>query len=182
MADKALVIIDMLNDFVREDAPLRVPGADILVPVIDNIAQRFRGEGENVIFLCDAHDPDDPEFQDWPAHAVRDTEGAEVVESLAVTNEDRVIKKKHIDIAKEPQFFKELESLKVETVYVTGVATEHCVLTAVRALRDQGYQVLVITDAVAGVDKDEARKALREMLELGASEQGAVQTLNEFDH
>ena len=77
---KALLVIDMLNDFVRKGAPLEVPEARRVLPVIRAEIDKARREGSRVIYLCDRHRPDDPECEKfgWPPHAVKGTPGAEV--------------------------------------------------------------------------------------------------------
>ncbi|HID09812.1 MAG TPA: cysteine hydrolase, partial [Candidatus Latescibacteria bacterium] len=93
MAKKAFVVVDMLNDFVREGAPLEVSKTREVLPNIRRELERARREGMPVIYLCDRHRPDDPEFKAWPPHAVVGTDGAEVVQELAPQDGDLVIPK-----------------------------------------------------------------------------------------
>ncbi|MFQ5887866.1 MAG: cysteine hydrolase family protein, partial [Candidatus Hydrothermarchaeales archaeon] len=91
---KALLVIDMLNDFVREDGALPVPDAMKLVPGINAQIDRFHENGWSVIFICDSHDEDDLEFKIWPKHSVLGTKGAEVVPELHKSKEDPIVNKK----------------------------------------------------------------------------------------
>jgi nicotinamidase-related amidase len=94
MAKEALLIIDMLNDFVLEGAPLEVPDTRKVIPVIKKEMEKAKAAGNPVIFVCDAHDKEDREFSKfgWPAHAVDGTKGAEVVDDLKPHQNDVVIK------------------------------------------------------------------------------------------
>lgn len=71
MPKEALLIIDMLNDFVLQGAPLEVP----VIRAIKREIEAARKEGKPVIYVCDTHEPDDKEFSKfgWPAHAVKGT-------------------------------------------------------------------------------------------------------------
>src|SRR3990172_4472240 len=89
----ALLIVDMLNDFVREGAPLRVPEAEKTIPVIQCVRAMAHSAGAPVIYLCDSHRPDDPEFRAWGPHALRGTKGAEVIVELTPRPDDIVIRK-----------------------------------------------------------------------------------------
>lgn len=163
----ALVIIDMVNDFVRPGGALHVPGAEGCAPAISSLRKAFHAVGGLVLFLCDAHDPLDPEFENWPAHSIRGSQGAQVVTELAPEPGDIVVPKCCIDTFEQPQFPALLACGKIETIIVTGVATEYCVLATAVGGRRRGYDVIVVEDAVKGVDKkpgdvDEAVRAMRE--------------------
>ncbi len=166
-ANKALVIIDMLNDFVRPDGALAVERADACAPAINRLRTAFHKNHGLVIYLCDAHHPEDPEFKDWPPHAIRGTEGAQVVTELAPAPGDFVVPKCCIDTFEQPQFPELLGCRELDELVVTGVATEHCVLKTALGGRERGYAVTVVTDAVKGVganegDVDKAEQAMRD--------------------
>jgi len=59
---KALLIIDMLNDFVREGAPLEVPSTRNIIPHLKKEIKEARREGVPIIYVCDTHDQQDREF------------------------------------------------------------------------------------------------------------------------
>ena len=76
---KALLITDMLNDFIQPWAPLVVPGGQDIIPNIRHEIKKAHDEGYPVFYLNDCHDLDDAEFEVWPLHAVKETMGAQVV-------------------------------------------------------------------------------------------------------
>ena len=75
---KALVVVDMLNDFVRPGAPLEVPETRTILPALRRRIAKARRDGELVVYVCDSHRKNDPEFarMGWPPHAVEGTPGA----------------------------------------------------------------------------------------------------------
>src|SRR3989442_6423103 len=50
LANPALVVVDMQNDFVRAGAPMEVPEARATIPIIQTLAERFRARQAPVIF------------------------------------------------------------------------------------------------------------------------------------
>ena len=51
---------------------------------------------------------------------------------------------------------------------MVGIATDHCVKATVLDGIENGYEVTVLTDLVAGVAEDTAEAALEEMEDAGA--------------
>lgn len=176
---KALIIVDLQNDFV-EGGALAVPGGKELVPLINEIQQHFdlilatqdwhpENHGSHANNHPDANLGDVVELAGrpqilWPAHCVQETPGADFVPGL---NRDRwaaVFQKgavRHID--SYSGFFdngKEhatglgdyLNEQRVTDVYVLGLATDYCVkFTALDAV-ELGFQTHLILDACRAVN------------------------------
>jgi nicotinamidase/pyrazinamidase len=169
---EALLIIDMLNDFVRLGAPLEVPEARKIIHAIRQEIESARALGRPVIYLCDYHMPQDKEFSKfgWPAHAVRGTKGAEIVRELAPQEGDIIIRKTTYSGFFGTNLDETLRRLGVDTIRFTGDVTHICILfTAADAvLRD--YRVLIVENGVAGLAKEDHDAALRIMKNvLGAT-------------
>ena len=62
MEHSALLVIDMLNDFILEGAPLEVPAARKMVPLLTGEIEKARGNTVPLIYVCDSHEENDPEF------------------------------------------------------------------------------------------------------------------------
>ena len=158
----------MLKDFVLEGAPLEVPDTRKMIPIIKDEIDKARGAAKPVIYICDAHAPDDKEFKKfgWPAHAVKGTRGAEVIEELKPGEEDIVIRKTTYSGFYGTGLDETLKRLGVDSLRLTGDVTHICVLfTASDAvLRD--YAVTVVEDGVAGLSKEDHDAALRIHLDL----------------
>jgi len=151
---KALIIIDMLNDFVLEGAPLQVPNAKSIIPNIKREIDKARKEGYPVIYVCDAHDEDDDEFKIWPHHCVKGTKGAEVVEELKPSDGDIVVEKTRYSGFFNTNLDEILKDLGVEQLIVTGLVTNICVMYTVADAVSRGYKVVVPKDCIIGLDED----------------------------
>lgn len=165
MPKEALLIIDMLNDFVLEDAALEVSDTRKVIPVIKEEINKARAKNIPVIYICDAHDKDDKEFLKfgWPVHAVKGTQGAEIVDELKPEKDDIIIEKTTYSGFYNTKLDETLKRLGVNSLRLTGCVTHICVMfTASDAvLRD--YKVTVVEDGVAGLTKEDHDAALRIM-------------------
>ena len=162
---EALLILDMLNDFVRKGAPLEVPDARKIIPAIQKEIEQARAAGKPVIYVCDAHAPDDKEFFKfgWPAHAVKGTKGAGIIDELKPADGDFVITKTTYSGFFGTNLDETLKRLGVGSLRLTGDVMHICVLfTASDAvLRD--YMVTVVEDGCAGLSREDFDAALRIM-------------------
>jgi nicotinamidase-related amidase len=160
---RALLIVDMLNDFTRETGSLFVPDNPNIIPAVRREIDRAHREGEPVVYVCDAHIPDDPEFRHWPRHAVRGTDGAQVDEALAPAAGDKVLRKRTYSLFYKTALNRTLRALGVDVVRLTGCVTNICILYAAMEAPIQGYGVEVVRDGVAGLDPEDHKCALRQM-------------------
>lgn len=165
MKKEALLVIDMLNDFVLPGSPLEVPETRSIIKHIQREINAARAAGKPVIYVCDTHAPQDKEFAkfNWPPHAVKGTKGGEVVAELRPEPGDIVIPKTTYSGFYGTSLEETLEKLGVDNLRLTGCVTNICIMfTASDAvLRD--YGVTVVQDGVAGIAKEDHDAALRIM-------------------
>ena len=156
----------MLNDFVKEKGTLPAPGAEALIPEINKMIGEFRARKEPIIFLCDSHAEDDEEFKVWPKHSVAGTWGAEIVEGLDIQPEDRIVKKTRYSAFFRTHLENVLEKLGIDTVCLTGLLTDICVLhtAADAAMRD--LNVIVLKNCTMALDGNKHGWALKHIEEV----------------
>ncbi len=164
MTRKALLVIDMLNDFVHPDGVLYCgqPARDI-VPSIRKLVDQFASQGDLVVFVKDAHRPDDPEFQMFPPHAVKNSWGSEIVPELAPPEGALQLEKTRYDAFFGTDLDAILKRTQPREVWVTGVCTSICVMDTVGQLRNRDLPVFIPTHAVADFDADFHAFALKRM-------------------
>ena len=165
MAKEALLIIDMLNDFVLEGAPLEVPDTRKIIAVIKKEIKEAREKHNQIIYVCDSHDPDDREFSKfgWPAHAVRGTEGAKVVNELRPQEGDIVIGKTTYSGFHNTELEEVLRKLSVGNLRLTGCVTHICIMFTASDAVLMDYKVTVVKDGIAGLAPEDHDAALRIM-------------------
>jgi len=173
----ALVIIDMQRDFCSGGA-LPVPGCDDIVPKINEYVSIFRSRGLPIIASRDWHPQNHISFKSrggpWPPHCIQGTRGAEFHPLLKLPQNTIVISKAYLPDREAYSAFDGTElhyilSLKkIRRLFITGVATEYCVKETVLDALSLGYEVIILIDAIAGVNEVDAKNALNEMIINGA--------------
>jgi nicotinamidase-related amidase len=171
MARRALLIIDMIHDFIHPDGALYIgPDAAPLVPRIVALADEMRAEGALIVYLGDAHDPDDREFERFPPHAVKGTPGARIVDGLTPRPGDPVIDKTRYSAFHGTDLDQVLEREGIDQAVCCGVCTSICVMETVGDLANRDIPTVVVRDAVADFDPAAHQFALKRMESLFGAE------------
>ncbi len=156
----AVLVIDMLRGFLEEGYPLYCGAkARQIIPNLQGLLEREFAQGVKVFFICDRHDPDDPEFKMFPPHCIEGTTEAEVIPELTKYPGEIIPKKRYSGFFGTVLEAK-LKELKPEKIIVGGVCTDICVLHTVADARNRDYQVEVPVDCVASFDDEAHRFAL----------------------
>jgi nicotinamidase/pyrazinamidase len=164
-SDRALLVIDMLEDFVRAGAPMEVPETRKILPAVRRRIARARKTGERVIFVCDSHLRHDPEFarMGWPPHAVAGTPGAAVVAAISPEPGDVVVDKKTYSGFHRTSLQSVLRRYGVREISLSGCVTNICILYTAADAAMRGYDVTVDETLVAGLDPKTHAFALDQM-------------------
>jgi nicotinamidase-related amidase len=164
-SDRALLVIDMLEDFVRAGAPLEVPETRKILPAVRRRIARARKAGERVVYVCDSHLRHDPEFarMGWPPHAVAGTPGAAVVAAISPEPGDVVVEKKTYSGFHRTSLQSVLRRYGVREVSLSGCVTNICILYTAADAAMRGYDVTVDETLVAGLDPKTHAFALDQM-------------------
>lgn len=154
---RAMIIVDMLNDFV--DGKLANPKAQAIIGPLQRLLEHARDEGWVVVFSNDAHKPDDPELRVWGEHAMAGTREAEVIPQLAPREHEIVSPKRVYGAFDFTGLDERLKERGVDEVVITGQHTHICVRHSSYGALIRGYAITIPRDAVCGfegVDEDEA--------------------------
>ncbi|HHY09357.1 MAG TPA: cysteine hydrolase [Firmicutes bacterium] len=161
---KALLVIDMLKDFIAEDGALTTgeAGREIIGFINEKIGE-FRKEGFPIIFVCDNHEEDDKEFDMFPPHCIAGTRGSEIIDELEQREEDKIIKKRRYSAFYGTDLDLYLREKGVGEIYLVGVNTNICVLYTAADARNINYQVTVYKNGVASFNEEAHHFALQEL-------------------
>lgn len=147
------LVCDMIKDHLTPGRPLEVPRARGIVASLKERLKEARSKSIPVIYVCDSHAPGDPDLQEWPAHAVEGTEGAEVWPDLAPEPGDWIVRKRTYSAFTGSDLGPTLDRLEADSIVLTGCATEvHLFATAVEALQ-RGFVVSIPPDCQAGLSE-----------------------------
>lgn len=158
MATPAVLVIDMLNDFVTGE--LRCDRADRIIPRLQTLLDGARAAGVPVVYSGDAHLPEDFELRVWGEHAMAGTEGAEVIPELAPQEGDHEVPKRTYSAFHETGLDSLLRGLGIDTVVVTGLHTNICDRHTTADAFFRGYRVVVVTDGTEAFTEEEHRDGL----------------------
>jgi nicotinamidase/pyrazinamidase len=185
---RALIVVDVQNDFCEGGSLPVAGGADVAAAITDLIGQAPAGY-RHVVATRDhhvapgAHFSDHPDYAaSWPAHCVAGTEGvgfhpnfAPAVASGAI---DAVFDKGAYAAAYSgfegtdangESLAAWLRDRDVTEVDVVGIATDHCVrATALDAARE-GFTTRVLLDLTAGVAAESTTAALEQLRAAGVT-------------
>ena len=163
--NSALIVIDLLEDFVRPGAPLEVPETRRILPSVARRVARARKEGELVVYVCDSHRKNDPEFvrMGWPPHAVAGTPGAAVVRRISPEPGDVVVEKKSYSGFHRTALASVLRRHGIRNLSFAGCVTNICILYIAYEAVVRGYDVIVDEALVAGLDRKSHAFALDQM-------------------
>ena len=187
--------IDVQNDFCP-GGNLPVPRGDEVVALINALAAKFshvvltqdwhpRGH----LSFASTH-PGKKPFEViklpygnqvlWPDHCVQGTDGAGIAKGIDIPQAVLIIRKGyHNDVDSYSAFLEAdketrtglagyLKERKIDTVFVTGLATDFCVAWTAMDARNAGFNVYVVDDACRGIDLNGSiAKAWEEMAKLG---------------
>ncbi len=174
----ALIVVDVQNDFCPGGA-LAVDDGDGIVPEINRLLPLFH----HVAFTRDWHPAghvsfaERPEYRDgsWPPHCVQGTTGAEFHPDLKIPDGALIVSKGDDPDAEAYSGFQArdvdlaawLRERAVDRVFVAGLATDYCVLATSLDAQREGFEVVLLEDAVRGVTPATTRDALEELRRAG---------------
>lgn len=163
---QALLVVDVQRDFCPGGA-LAVPAGDEVVAPLNRYLSLFAGRGLPVFLSRDWHPERTRHFRElggpWPPHCVQGTPGAELHPALAVPDGATLVSK---GTSPEDDGYSAMEGRDssgtplpdalrargVTTLYVGGLATDYCVRASVLDALRQGFRVVLLADAVRGLD------------------------------
>lgn len=191
---KALLLIDIQNDFVPGGA-LAVPGGADIIPLVNRLQPRF----DLVVATQDWHPAGHLSFASshpgkqvfdrielyglaqvlWPDHCVQGTPGAELHPDLDQHRIEAIFRKGMArEIDSYSGFFDNghrrstgladyLRGRGVTEVYLAGLAADYCVFFSAKDARGQGFDTFIIEDATRAISDEGFGQAKIELHELG---------------
>lgn len=159
----AILVIDLNIDHVKRDIPFEADRLRAKIPAISNFLEKAKNHGMHLVYVTDAHRPNDWEFTVLKPHAIDGTKGAEIIKEVAPNSDDYVVKKRRFSGFFGTDLDLYLREIVVDTVALIGGPTHVSVrYTAVDAYQLR-YKPYVITDCTDSPTKELYEDALEDM-------------------
>ena len=179
------IVVDVLNDFISGSMAC-LHTAEAIAKIVEHINSH---PDEEVLYVCDAHPANHcsfmPQGGPWPVHCVKSSFG----QAIDLAFYTRILRSRQRPRISENIFekgcspdYEEYSGLVAmcrsgktlrdmlipgQSIIVSGIATEFCVLETVKDLVQDGHQVEVLQDGLAYVRLEGHREALTQMREMG---------------
>lgn len=187
---RALIVVDVQNDFVEGGSLAVSGGRAVAASISDHLAKRA-DRYALVVATRDWHDAgstngghfhdqgEDPDYVDtWPAHCVSGTDGSDYAEELDLEPIDVHVRKGMGEpaysgfqgVADDGRSLAQvLTDAGITEVDIVGIATDYCVRATALDARAEGLDVTVIPDLTAAVATQSRQTAIAEMEAAGVN-------------
>ena len=142
MADTALVIIDIQNDYFP-GGKMELEGADVAAEKAKQALHHFRSRSLPVIHIKHLS------VRPGSTFFIPGTEGAEIRDAVRPLEGETVVEKNFPNSFRSTKLKELLDQNGVKNLVVAGMMTHMCVDASVRQAADLGYKVTLLADACA---------------------------------
>lgn len=157
---KLLLVIDMINGFVKEGA-LADKKINNITPNIINLIKEYRKNNNDIISIQEGHNEKSKEFDSFPAHCILGTKEAELIDELKPFEDNmKLIRKNSTCGFVTGEFMNYMKENKNELteIVLTGCCTDLCVMNFALPLKtyinehDLNIKVTIYKNAVETYD------------------------------
>ena len=142
---RALVVIDVQNEYVTGKLPIRSPDLSTSMPNIEVALDTASDAGIPLVVVTHVEDPSSPLF-------ARGSAGAELHEIVASRTPDHSIEKSEVSSFCGTDLEEWLRASGVDTVAIAGFMTQHCCAGTARDASALGFTVEFLSDATGTID------------------------------
>ena len=165
VSDTAVLVIDMLNSYQHEDAEkLTKSVEDIVEPIAGLVAAARNRDDVDLIYVNDNFGDFTASQDDLVRQAI-EGERRDLVEPIVPDEGVRFLQKVRHSAFYATSLAYLLTQLDTKRVILTGQVTEQCILYTALDAYVRHFQVVVPPDAVAHIEADLGKAALRMMEE-----------------
>ena len=173
MDKTAIILVDMLNDFVT--GSLACDRAQRIISPLQKLIGFARENDMPVVYSNDSHLPKiDHELKLWGEHAMAGTPGAEVIPELAATSKDYIVAKRRYSGFFGTDLHILLTELEVNRLVLCGLHAHMCVRHTAADAYQWGYELIVPTDGVDAFTQEDYEYGLSYLKDVYAAQMTTV--------
>ena len=174
----ALLIIDMQNDFVKQDSPFCIKNAHLRIPKIKQTIDFFRKNNMYIFHICRSFRKDGSDVQinllkkffKYGGVVIKGTKGGEIVDGIKLDKnnpKEYIVYKQRYSAFNNTELNFMLQNLNVTQLVVCGIDVPNCVRMSVYQGLSFGYPVTVLTDATASNTEKDSKANFYDMKNVG---------------
>ena len=147
----AIIVVDMLRDSIESPSNTGIAGeGKNIIPNLKLLLKKGRAIGLPIIFACDSFLPSDFIFSGGlKPYCLKGTKGAEVIDELCPKKGDILLEKRKFSAFFGTDLDITLRKLGVDTIVVTGITTQVCVLLTALDGICHDFKVIILEDCAA---------------------------------
>lgn len=161
----AVCVVDMQYDFVGKSAVIPCMADGDVIAANQRLLEAVRSRGIPIIYTQEIHRANHVDFgreldRKEPVHCIEGTRGVQILDELAPQPGDYILQKRRYSAFFQTDLLLLLQGLAVDTLIITGAATDVCVRATATDAQQYGYFVLVPRECVAGTSPLQHQAAL----------------------
>ena len=165
----ALIIVDMQNDFVRDDGSLFVPAATETIQNISHLVQQARKEKVKIVYTQDTHLEGDKEWEIWPEHCKKGSYGWQIIDELMPAKSELVIEKNRYDGFYETPLEHYLTHVwDIQNLVIVGTVSNICVAQTAASAGLRWYSLVIPANGISSLTDFDQAMTLRQVTSLYA--------------
>jgi len=172
----AVLVVDMLNEFLEPGGKMVLAGGEVLYAPIQRLLDTARSVQASVFWLNQTLRLSDSLFKKRIVHCIAGTWGAQIVDALTQAPDDISVPKRRYSGFFQTDLDLHLRERAIETVIVTGVVTNICVRSTIHDAFFLGYEVIVPVECVAATSPAQQESSLYDV----ETHYGAVTNLDKI--
>lgn len=190
----AVIVVDMQNDFVREEAPMSLPSCREAIPNAKRIIDACRKAGMPIIYLKYIAGPKETLIWTWSPKLFpdvkccwknhkryypdidREAEVSDIIDEIYPEQGDVIVEKYGYNGFYNSNLENVLRANQIEFTVIFGALTPICVDDTISGAFERQFKVLAISDAT-GTFEEEYHKNSLKRIEM---KYGRVMTTDEF--
>ena len=157
MADKALLVIDLQNDYLWDKRkPMFSYDPEKLVGNVNHAISAYKDKGYDIIYIKHIL----PKIMWGVGFSIKGTEGAELFPKVDLVS-DLIFEKNHSDTYTAKEFRQHMEKQEYKEVVLCGLDECGCVGATAKGAAKTGVKVFMLTDCIGRRFPDDKVQKMR---------------------
>jgi nicotinamidase-related amidase len=165
--ETAIIVVDMQNDFVKDGGSLLVDAARETIKKIQSLLNNARKKKVRVVYTQDTHFDGDKEWEIWPVHCKKGSDGWKIIDELKPAEREMVLEKNRYDGFYETQLEHYLSHVwGIKNLVIVGTVSSICVLHTAASAGLRWYNLIIPADGISALTEFDQAMTLRQVSTL----------------